>query len=500
MLKALLLSSPDVIYGFDLLGKFPNLGLVSIAGNVDRDIAEVKVADLVLVNEVKATVKEFVRSIRPDLVGISCMSFQYSSALEIAKMVKEMDKSIYMAMGGYHPTLLYDEMMKSRDFAYIDFIIRGEGEATFNDLMKALSGRLSFGAVDGLTYKHRGEAKHNRPRSLLDVKSIQLPDRGARVLREGFHAFGKRSDVVEASRGCTFDCNYCCISHMYGKHYRAYPIERVIMDIEDAKKQGAEAIFFVDDNITLDVKRLGQLCDAIIAHGHNDVHYLTQASVQGIASSEELIEKMAKAGFKATFLGIESLSKRNLAFLAPGKNRVGYSDSTERAVRYLKKYRMIVAGGFILANPEDTEEDFWDVFNMAKGLKVDLPLFFLSTPYPKTRLREDLMKMHLVTNMDDYSKYSCFSANIRAKSLSSDDVDFLEWRMYQRWFNEWGWFRWNNIRAHYPQYLLKVIMKLYPRHLMKCFLLRLGIKKEKDLYVEDQRTLGSVHNVHGRVS
>ncbi len=501
MLKALLFNTPDCIHGFDLLGKFPNLGLVSIAGNVDKDICDVKVADLVVVEDDAIEFARYlIRLHNPDIVGVSCMTFQYFTALEIAKAAKEVDSSIPVVIGGYHPTLMFDEVSRSDDRNYVDFIIRSEGEATFNELAKAMVGKMRLEDVAGLSYKNNGGFRHNPTRVLLDVNSIKLPDRDARIIKEGFHAFGLPADTSETSRGCTFDCTFCCITRMYGRSLRKYPLERVMMDLEDAKRHGAKSIFFVDDNITLDVKRLEKLCETIVEYGHDDMDYHIQASVQGISSSETLVKKMAKAGFKLVFLGIESISQRNLAFLAPGKDRVGTHANTGKAVSYLRKYGMIVAGGFILGNPDDTEEDFWATVDGAQMLKVDLPLFFLSTPYPKTQLREDLLNMGLVANLDNYSQYNCLSANVRTKTLSEDQIEFLLWKMYQKWFSHWKWLGWTHLRKNYPFYLARLVLKLYPRYLAKRLLLRMGLTNEMQLYLEDKIKMDNVYSVRGRPS
>jgi len=77
------------------------------------------------------------------------------------------------------------------------------------------------------------------------------------------------------------------------------------------------------------------------------------------------------------------------------------------------------------------------------------------------KLREEFKAKGLITNPDDNSKYSCFSANIKTESLSNEQIEFLIWKMYQSWFSEKSWFFWNNIRYHYPLHLMKLIFKLF---------------------------------------
>ena len=109
-----------------------------------------------------------------------------------------------------------------------------------------------------------------------------LPNRAARVL-SGYTFLGRPIDVVETSRGCTYDCSFCSIIEMRGRNFHTFDFERVLADIADARARGARAIFIVDDNITLNVARFEALCRAIIDAGLNDIDYIVQAMTSSIA-------------------------------------------------------------------------------------------------------------------------------------------------------------------------------------------------------------------------
>lgn len=349
-MRVLLLSMPNTFYGLDRGGRFPNLGLASIAGNLDS--CEVKIADLVLVRgDFRKFLLRLLGDFHPHLVGLSCMSFQYQTALKIARMVKEFDPDIKVVLGGYHPTLMASDIGASPDAQRVDFVVRGEGEETFNHLLRSISGNEDSQGVAGLSYRENGEFHHNRPRKILDLSQLKFPDRGAKIFRKGFHSFGLPADTVETSRGCTLDCNFCSITRMYGRTYRTFPLPRVMEDIQDARKRGATAIFFVDDNITLNVDWLEALCNSLIASHLDGLHYITQASVRGISSSRRLVNRMARAGFRVVFLGIENVLPSNLSFLSKDRDMV---DQAKRAVAYLREEKIIVMGGSSWAIPTMT--------------------------------------------------------------------------------------------------------------------------------------------------
>ncbi|MEM2933598.1 MAG: radical SAM protein [Methanocellales archaeon] len=490
-IRVLLLGSPEVQRDFDFSSKIPNLGIASIAGNIN-DICEVKIADLVVLKpkEVEPFLIKTLKSFQPDVVGFSCMSFQYPRAINLARIVKEQNQA-KTVFGGYHATLMHEEITKSRDSDAIDFIVRGEGEKTFRELIQAMRKNSGYKDIKGLSYKENGEFKHNANRELLDLNEIKLPDRSCRLLTKGFHAFGASIDAVETSRGCVQGCKFCSIDRMYGKSFRKYTLERVIEDIRQVKKHGFKSAVFSDDNITLDINRFKKLCELIIEAGLDDLHYNTQASARGIALDEKLAEKMAEAGFKFVFLGIENVLKRNLEFF----NKGNLSDEASKAVKLLRDRGIIVAGGFIIGNPEDDEQDLWINFEMARQMKIDFPIFFIATPYPKTKLREELLELGLVVNLDDFSTYDGIYANVRTKYLTREEIQYNMWKMAASYY-DYEWMRWNLMRRHYPVYFYKELLKLTPKYLYRKLLRKLGLKTEMQFFEEDAKRREFYKGVH----
>jgi len=460
MVKALLFAMPESTSGYAMAGFLPNLGIISIAGNVNSDVCDVKVADLLLVKRgLEDYVLGLLRRQSPDLVGLSCMSFQYHSALKLAKLVKTYDKNIFVVIGGYHPTLMYEEIAASPGSQFIDFIVRGEGEATFNELVTAMHAERGYDKITGLSYKTAGVFHHNPPRDLLPLDAIQLPKRNARLITKGFRAFGLPADVIETSRGCTYNCKFCTIRYMYGRTFRKYEISRIIADIKDAYEHGARWLMITDDNITLDLQRLEMLCEEIVAAKLSSIHYLVQATVEGIAHSEKLVKKMADAGVKIVFLGIEGVSKANLDFL--GK-KTTTSDDTRKAVKYLRDNGIASFGGFIVGNPDDDEESLWHVFNTARDLRIDAPSFSILIPHAKTEIRRELIAEGLVTNADDFSTYHSGFANIKTAHLKPEEIDRIVKEMYDAYQNNLAYIRFTQLRRIYPTFFWKLVAKQLP--------------------------------------
>src|SRR5256885_1183640 len=144
-----------------------------------------------------------------------------------------------------------------------------------------------------------------------DVRILDLVMRPRGVRRrvlEEVAAFApdRPFDVAETSRGCPLPCAFCSIRRMYGRTFRRFPIGRVIADLRALDRRGVRGVFFVDDNITIDVPRFKELCEEIQSAGLGHLRYIVQASVHGIAKDPTLAPAMARAGFDTVFMGIEN--------------------------------------------------------------------------------------------------------------------------------------------------------------------------------------------------
>jgi anaerobic magnesium-protoporphyrin IX monomethyl ester cyclase len=436
-MRVLLLSMPDSFEHTPALTmRMPNGGLASIAGNVDRH-HRVAVADLVLVQRtVRQTVERLMREIDPDVVGMSIMTFQRRTALGLVRLIRAIKPDVRIVAGGYDPSLA-PEAYDGADRG-IDFLVRGEGDLTFRDLLRALESGLSPATIPGLSVREGAAFRHNAPRAVsnLDDGGVELPDRSSRVLG-GYTFLGRPIDIVETSRGCTYDCSFCSIIEMRGRNFHTFGFERVLADISDARARGARAIFIVDDNITLNVARFEALCRAIIDAGLNDIHYIVQAMTSSIANhGDTLAPLMYAAGFRYVFLGIENVLDEDLAFLkASAKNaqreggrRTG--NASMLAIERLHAAGLYVVGGIIVGSPDDTRASVETNLRFARKF-VDWPYIQHPTPYPGTPMTKDFRERGLIVS-ERMEEYDGTTAVVRTRHLSADEVEFMRWRA-ERW-------------------------------------------------------------------
>jgi len=438
LMNVLLLSMPDSFEHMPAIAiRMPNGALSSLAGNVDPH-HRVAVADLVLVQDrVRETIEQLVAEHKPDVVGLSVMTFQRHTALRIIELIRSLRPAVKVVVGGYDPSLAAEAYQENSSSA-VDFIVRGEGEITFRELLRAIEDESGFDHINGLSYRSGDRFYHTPDRAVngLDNGEINPPDRGARVL-QGYTILGRQVDVIETSRGCTFDCSFCSIIEMRGRNFFTYSFDRVIADIRDAYDRGARAIFIVDDNVVLNVKRFEALCQAIIDAGLNDIDYTVQAMTSAIANhGETLAPLMRKAGFRYVFLGIENILETDLQFLkASSKNTKRENgqkagNATLKAIDIIHRNKMYVVGGLIVGNPDDTAESIQTNLEFAKKY-IDWPYIQHPTPYPRTPMTKEFRDRGLIIN-ERLEEYDGTTAVVKTEHVSAEEAEYMRWKV-ERW-------------------------------------------------------------------
>jgi radical SAM superfamily enzyme YgiQ (UPF0313 family) len=434
-MNVLLLSMPDSFEHMPPVAiRMPNGALTSLAGNVDPQ-HRVAVADLILAQrQVRETVTRLVREFDPEVVGLSVMTFQRRTAARIVELVRALRPGVKIVVGGYDPSLApeaYEEIN-------VDYLVRSEGEVTFRELLRAVEQRSGTDRICGLSYRSGEHWVHNpdRPPHRLEDSEIRPPNRDARVLK-GYTLLGRQVDVIETSRGCTYDCSFCSIIEMRGRNFHTYSFDRVLADIRDARDHGARTIFLVDDNITLNVRRFEALCEAIIAAGLHELDYFVQAMTSALANhGETLAPLMRRAGFRYIFLGIENVLEGELEFLrATAKNTErtngqNAGNATLKAIEYLHRNKMYVVGGLIVGSPDDTRESIEANLEFARRY-VDWPYIQHPTPYPRTPMTKDFRDQGLIMN-ERLEEYDGTTAVVRTQHVAAEEVEFLRWKA-ERW-------------------------------------------------------------------
>jgi radical SAM superfamily enzyme YgiQ (UPF0313 family) len=370
----------------------PPLGLLYIAGALERAGHRVEILDGEVEQISMAEAAREAVSRKPDLIGTGATSVDFHLAEKFAREVKS-HSDIPVVLGGPHATVLPEEVLSKSP--WFDFLVRGEGEETVVELAQAQqssrarglkgSSQKTFGleGILGLSYRKNGQAIHNPERPLLPFKEGH-PWPARHLLKHDAYRFPvprkgmRRMTVVQAARGCPYGCIYCY--KMFGTRTRQRPVGDVLNELEHIVSElGCEWVTFVDDTFTLNSSRVIEICEGILDRKLR-FNWLCLARADTV--TRPMVQAMKVAGCTMISLGVESGNNRILTAIGKGETR----DDFRKAFDILREERMEARGSFILGLPGETVETLRESIRFAGELDMDRAFFNVATPYPRTPL------------------------------------------------------------------------------------------------------------------
>lgn len=416
-MKILLINPPNSVEDKSdfVVNIFQPLGLAYIAAVLEKNKYKVKILDALalgfanervingkrVVGLSYSEIKKRIKAFRPDLVGIAVpFSFQLDEAHKVAALVKEVSHKIIVVTGGTHSTIQPEEMIKDKN---VNYVIRGEGEYAFLELVTAIQEKRQITNLKGLSYKNKtGRIIHNlRSGPIKNLDDLPLPARHllpmdkyfeaakkGRVI-EGLLAFGKKRTSIFTSRGCPFTCTFCSVHLTMTRVWRGRSPANVIKEIKECvEKYDIKYFDILDDNFALDLNRAKEICRLIIEENLK-IKWSTPNGIRADDIDEELIILMKKAGCIQIKVAPESgnqevvnrIIKKNLNL-----NKV------KEVVTLCRKHKLSVEAFFVIGFPEETEKNLWDTINYAKELRklgCDYCYFFIATPYYGTEMYQN---------------------------------------------------------------------------------------------------------------
>jgi anaerobic magnesium-protoporphyrin IX monomethyl ester cyclase len=175
---------------------------------------------------------------KPKIIGFSCYIWNIEETIKVVNMLKKIDPSIQIVLGG--PEVTYDTVEWMEKLPSVDFIIIGEGEHSFKQLLTEMNGEGDYRNVHGIAYRENGKVRVTPQMNKLDLKELPSPYR----FPEDVAHLGKRVTYIETSRGCPFNCQFCLSSIEVGVRY--FDREKIKDDIRYLMANGAKTIKFVD--------------------------------------------------------------------------------------------------------------------------------------------------------------------------------------------------------------------------------------------------------------
>ncbi len=338
----------------------------------------------------------YVREQNIGLVGIGAMTRMVAKAYRIADAIRA--TGVPVVMGGPHVTEMADEAL-GRDGGprHADAVALGEADETWPQIVDdAVRGELKeiYAPLDAAGKERKPSLKPYPviPWDTIDLKQFNLvPKAMHRFLKNVGAGWGTfRIIPVESGRGCPYGCEFCTVTGFFGDSIRFRSNESVVQELlllkERARREeGQLAVFFIDDNFAINVKRTKSLLRDIIA-AKAQVHWVAQISAN-LLRDEELVDLIAASGGKWIFIGMESIDPANLKDVNKGFNK---PDEYTAVLERLAKRNVYAITSFIFGMDNDTTGVAERTLEQVRAWPAGLPVFGLLTPLPGTPLLKRL--------------------------------------------------------------------------------------------------------------
>jgi magnesium-protoporphyrin IX monomethyl ester (oxidative) cyclase len=378
-------------------------------------------------------IMERIMAWRPDLVGLSCIfSNQWPATRELAKRIKAADPDVIVVAGGGHPTFLSELCMED---APIDFIIRGEGEESFVDLLNRIRKGRALDGVDGLVYRDGDSIRTNPKVNLIeDLDSIAFPAHDLldpkryfkSALPMGYSMMSPRNVPVVTSRGCPCLCTFCSSTHLWGKRYRTRSAPNVLRELDWlVDKFGIEEIKIQDDNLTVNKKRAMEMFQGMIERPYR-LRWNTPNGIAVWTLDREMLTMMKDSGCYEMTMALESGNQKVLNDLIRKPLKLDKAREINRAARELGIFRLAY---FIIGFPGETKEQIMDTIKFARELRLDLSVIFIYNPLPGSELFEECLRRGYITEKSFFEIGNQYFSSV----VDSDEWTAKELETIIRW-------------------------------------------------------------------
>lgn len=372
-----------------------------------------------------------------DVVGISCMTSNAVNGYKIAQEFKKRGKIIIM--GGIHPTILPDEALQ-----YADSVVIGEVEGVWEQVLIDIQ-------------NNNLQRTYNNPNP--DLSRYIPKDFSTLKSKRAFNIL-----PLMTTRGCPYNCDFCCVSQIYGKKVKHIPVQNIVRDIVESR---ARNFIFLDDNIVGDRKYARELFNAIKPL---KIRWIGQASIS-FADDTEMMKLARQSGCVGLFIGLESVVESQAEKF---KKLRGGLKKTEESLRKIRKMGIIIQGSVIFGFDTDTHDIFQETLDFLIRNKISLASINILTPYPGTKLYEELKNEGRIIN-NSWEYYDHHTVVFRPKNMTPLELQLNKIKTKEKFFNLWSLLKRFPGNLHHP--IMYLVVNIGYMKLAKA-------EKKRILYIE----------------
>ncbi len=461
-----------------IMGEYrpPPLGLLCLAAYLEDHLknVEIKVVDCQAEQLDWKDLQNRITEFEPDIVCPSALSTVNAYLVaRTAQLAKKINPEITTIVGGLHYSILTQESLAA--YPEIDFVVRGEGELTLLELVKALDAHQRFNQVQGLAFRDAGAVIQTPDRPPI-INLDDLPYPGYHFVREHMQRYhfammaGKNTPyaLIEASRGCDHNCTFCTQWRYWGRCRRKSP-KRVADEFEYVYREfGSRFLWLTDDNLGLG-QWMNEFCDELLKRNiTDDLLWFMQIRADDIITHQDLLPKMRKTGLHWAMAGVETYNPVTLE-----KYRKGLEPSmAKQAIDLLKAHRIMAQTTAIIGDRSDTHESIETFRKWIDEVDPDIAIFMILTPFPGTELYMTAKRNGWIED-ENWSNYDMVHAIMPTEHLSRRELQHELLVCYRSFFGSWkrrisGLFSSNKVKRSCYRYMMKqgVILALKDLFLM----------------------------------
>lgn len=390
---------------------------------------QIKVIDSEVLQYSYQDIRREIIEFRPDLVGMQTFMHTIDYCNRIAGIAKEVNQKIKVVLGGIYATTFPQEVIKHPD---VDFVVVGEGEVVFKDLLKMINEESDFGRVAGLVWKNNGTITINKKQDLIkNLDEVPFPARELFPM-DRYHSSaqlrGRRTLHLVTSRGCPFRCSFCSSPLSFGRTLRYHSAERVIQEVKILiDKYKADGIQFYDDVFTVNRDRVLAICD-LLQKEELKVSWSCFTRVDQV--DRELLRRMKEAGCYQIFYGVETGIPRLLDLLKKDFD----IEQVKECFKLTREARIEIHASLMLGLPTETVKESYQTFNFIINLNPDYAQWQKYNPLPGTELYQLALKNgRLLTT--DRTKFDGWSSLVYVPAgREAQEIIKTEKRFYRKFY------------------------------------------------------------------
>ncbi len=418
----------------------PSLGIGYIASVLEKNNFDVKIIDARVEGYTQAKLLKVLKELNPDVAGLTFTTENRFDAFDTMRRIREAIPDVIMVAGGPHVSLAAEDTLVH--VKELDYVVRGEGEHSFLELLNSLKDRKGADDVHGISFRRDGILVNNPPRQLIrDLNEVPFPARHLFPWEKynfTLEVPGKgtfKAANIMTSRGCPYGCNFCATSNMWGRSCRMRTPENIIEEVELlVDRYKAKAIWIFDDTFTVSKRRVHRFCE-LLKEKKISVHWFCEIRVDTV--TRELLAEMKDAGCFSVGYGVESGSQRIIDEVIKKKIKL---EDVRKVTDWCVELGIMTNPFFIFSHPEETMDDIAMTMDMIRtwpgnsSLSLSLLHVYPGTPLEKVAKEKGILP-------EDFS-WAVKDSRVETLPSAQGNVpifrDKLSWEQISELLFEWA--------------------------------------------------------------